>query len=235
MRQHASLDWPERMRQLGQQAQYPALQQFYQGTQLDPERPLCEQPLMALDLETSGLNSEQEHILSVGIQPFNLERIPVGQRQHWLVRSPRPVSEGAVTIHQITDSALASAPELSEVLAQVISQMTGHLMVVHYRNIERGFLNRASEQLWQEPWLFPVIDTMALEALVYRKRTWWQQLLRQRAQGPSIRLADARARLGLPFYSAHAAHIDALATAELLQAQVAHRYRPDTPIGQLWS
>lgn len=234
MRQDASFSWPKRMKQLSQHAQNPALQHFYAGTQLDPERPLNEQPLLAIDLETSGLNPEQEHILSIGIQPFTLARIPVGQRQHWLVRSPRPVSEGAVTIHQITDSALANAPELAAVLPQVITQMTGHLMVVHYRNIERGFLNRASTQIWQEPWLFPVIDTMALEATIYRRRTWWQRLLGQRAQGPSIRLADARARLGLPFYAAHAAHIDALATAELLQAQIAHRYRPNTPIGQLW-
>lgn len=235
MRQFDALSWPERITQLGKQAQNPALQEFYAGSQLDPERPLSQQPLLAIDLETSGLNPKQEHILSIGIQPFTLQRIPLGQRQHWLVRSPRPVSEGAVTIHQITDSALASAPALAEVLPEVMAQMTGHLMVVHYRNIERGFLNRASQQLWQEPWLFPVIDTMALEALLYRRRTWWQRLLRQRVQGPSIRLADARARLGLPFYSAHAAHIDALATAELLQAQIAKRYHPNIPIGQLWS
>jgi DNA polymerase-3 subunit epsilon len=51
----------------------------------------------------------------------------------------------------------------------------------------------------------------------------------------SIRLADSRLRYNLPSYSAHHALIDALATAELLQAQVATHYATDTPVGELWS
>jgi DNA polymerase-3 subunit epsilon len=228
------LAWPERLRHLQANAEQPALQQFYSATQLDPERPLNEQPLLAIDLETTGLRPEREHILAVGIQPFTLNRIPLGQREQWFVHSPRPVSEGAVAIHQITDSNLAQAPKLAEILPELIAKMAGHLMVVHYRAIERGFLNCASMQLWQEPWLFPVIDTMALEAQVYRQRRGWQRWFKRHHNKPSIRLGDARTRLGLPFYPPHDAGIDALATAELLQAQIAHRYPANLPIGQLW-
>jgi len=39
----------------------------------------------------------------------------------------------------------------------------------------------------------------------------------------------------LPRYRLHHALTDALATAELLQAQVAHRFTPDTPLSALWS
>jgi len=51
---------------------------------------------------------------------------------------------------------------------------------------------------------------------------------------PSIRLADSRRRYGLPRYRPHHAMTDALSSAELLQAQVAHHFAPDTPIRDLW-
>jgi DNA polymerase-3 subunit epsilon len=50
----------------------------------------------------------------------------------------------------------------------------------------------------------------------------------------SIRLADSRTRYGLPHYAGHNALIDAIATAELFQAQVQHHFGTDTPIGDLW-
>ncbi|MDZ7811219.1 MAG: hypothetical protein U5L11_15760 [Arhodomonas sp.] len=50
----------------------------------------------------------------------------------------------------------------------------------------------------------------------------------------SIRLNDSRARYGLPPYHAHHALVDALATAELFQAQIAAYYSPETPVGELW-
>ena len=50
----------------------------------------------------------------------------------------------------------------------------------------------------------------------------------------SIRLADSRQRYGLPHYAAHNALIDAIATAELLQAQVLHHFGPQTRVSDLW-
>ena len=50
----------------------------------------------------------------------------------------------------------------------------------------------------------------------------------------SIRLADTRRRYNLPRYRPHHALTDALASAELLQAQVAHRFSPTTPLRDLW-
>lgn len=41
-------------------------------------------------------------------------------------------------------------------------------------------------------------------------------------------------RYHLPPYHAHHALTDALATAELLQAQVAHRFEAGMEIGRLW-
>src|SRR5690554_8219328 len=81
---------------------------------------------------------------------------------------------------------------------------------------------RLKEQL-----LFPVIDTMAIEAYLHPKRNpgRWQQLMGKKPI--SIRLPDSRIRYGLPHYAGHNALIDAIATAELFQAQVLHHFSPD--------
>ncbi|MCW8904463.1 MAG: 3'-5' exonuclease, partial [Sedimenticola sp.] len=80
---------------------------------------------------------------------------------------------------------------------------------------------------------FPVIDTMALEQyILHRRQSPWARLMR-RPLG-SLRLGDCRERYGLPHYQAHHALTDALATAELLQAQIAHHFQNDTPLGELW-
>jgi DNA polymerase-3 subunit epsilon len=105
--------------------------------------------------------------------------------------------------------------------------------VVHYRTLERSFLDQALRQLLGEGLQFPVIDTMQLEANLHRQPSWWQRLLQRTPT--SIRLADSRLRYNLPQYQAHHALTDALATAELLQAQVATHHSDDTPVGALWS
>ncbi|MCP1328190.1 3'-5' exonuclease, partial [Halomonas sp. 707D4] len=50
----------------------------------------------------------------------------------------------------------------------------------------------------------------------------------------SIRLDASRQRYGLPSYQGHHALTDALATAELFQAQVAYHYSPETPLERFW-
>ena len=65
-----------------------------------------------------------------------------------------------------------------------------------------------------------------------RNPSRWQRLLGKKPV--SIRLADSRLRYGLPHYAAHNALIDAVATAELLQAQVLHHFSRETRIGDLW-
>ena len=81
---------------------------------------------------------------------------------------------------------------------------------------------------------FPVIDTMELEARLHRRRPpgLIDRLMGRSSE--SIRLADSRGRYNLPYYRPHNALTDALACAELLQAQVAHRFSRDTPVCELW-
>lgn len=210
------------------------LRDFFAAWQLGPETPLAEAPLVALDVETTGLDARSHSLVSIGMVPFTLERILFSQRRHWLLKPRFPLQELSVTLHHITHSDLANAPDLEEVLGEVLGAMAGRLPVVHYRGIERSFLDSAVSHRLHENLLFPVIDTMELEARIYRQ-SLLARLRRWLGGKPvSIRMQESRLRYGLPAYQPHHAALDALATAELFQAQVAARFDPQTPIGDLW-
>ena len=227
-------NWPERYRELAKQARDPRVRSFYEAGCPSPDTPIREVPLLALDFETTGLDADQNSIVSIGLVPFTLEGIQLGKAWHQVVRPHEPLEQTSITIHGITHSDIDEAPDLSEVLDTLFEHLNGRIPVVHYRNIERPFLNKALQWRLREELRFPVLDTMAIEAHLHPDRNpgRLQRLMGKRPI--SIRLADSRVRYGLPHYAGHNALIDAIATAELLQAQVWHHFGPETPVGNLW-
>lgn len=226
--------WPEYMAGRARKAEDPRLKAFFEAGVPQPETPIGEVRLMALDLETTGMDVNRHGIVSIGMVPFTIRRIHGGGSYYRVVRPRRMLREESVVIHHITHSEIAEAPDLNDVLGEVLETLSGHVPVVHYHPIERRFLGEAVRVRVGESLLFPMIDTMVLEA------RWQRESFRARLnkwfgrQPESIRLHESRERYHLPFYHAHHALTDALATAELLQAQIAHRYSPDTPVGNLW-
>ncbi|MBA1203448.1 3'-5' exonuclease [Pseudomonas capeferrum] len=226
-------EWAARFEALAKEARHPALQKFYRAGVIAAQTPIEQVQLLAMDVETTGLDAQAHSIVSIGLIPFTLQRIRCGQALYWVVKPQSELNEKSVTFHHITHTDIRNAPALTEVVEALLDAMAGRVMVVHYRNIERGFLDRAFHRHLGEGLQFPVIDTMQLEARMHRqKRSWLDRLLRRPQL--SIRLADSRARYNLPPYHAHHALTDALATAELLQAQIASHYLPSTPIAALW-
>lgn len=227
-------DWPARMQRHAAAARDERLRRFFAAWQLPGTTPLRDVPLAALDLETTGLDPARHSIVSIGIVPFDLDRIYFSQRRHWIVRPRFPLQALSVTLHHITHSDLAAAPDLGEILGDVLAALAGRLPVVHYNPVERAFLDSALRFRLGEGIVFPVIDTMELEARLYRQ-SLGARFRRWLGRRPvSIRLHDSRLRYGLPAYQPHHAAVDALATAELLQAQVAARFNRDTPLQDLW-
>ena len=112
--------------------------------------------------------------------------------------------------------------------------LSGKVVVVHYAAIERHFLNTALLLRLNEGIDFALVDTMEIERKALKARQGLLGWLFNSKLG-SLRLGDCRQRYSLPVYKNHNALTDALATAELLQAQLSHHYREDTPISQLWS
>ncbi len=230
-------DWPSRWQELGKVAvdAAPALQRYYDTPLPDPTTELAQASLVALDLETTGLDARHDAIVSVGLLPFDLQRVRTSQARYWVVKPDTELAAESVTFHHLTHSDLAEAPPLSHILAQLLDALAGKVAVVHYRPIEREFLDRAARRLLGAPLRFPVLDTMQIEARAQRTSTNrflnWVRGDRQL----SLRLGDSRRRYHLPAYQAHHALMDALATAELLQAQAAHHGLAERTLASLWS
>lgn len=227
-------DWPAYLTARAKEARDPRLARYYAAGTPGPETPIGDVPLVALDLETTGLDASRHGIVSLGLIPFTLERIRLSEARYWVVAPRRPLSDESVTFHHITHSEVANAPDLDSILDELLDCLAGRLAVVHYRPIEREFLDAAIHERINEHMLFPMVDTMSLEALRHRRRHWlWLRRLIGRPPA-SIRLHESRQRYNLPAYTGHHALSDALATAELFQAQIARHYSWQAPVGSFW-
>ncbi len=235
-RAQAVPDWPARFAALAAAAREPRLQAFYAAGAVAGDTSIEDVPQVALDVETTGLDPARDEIVSIGVVPIEGACIRASAARYWVVRPRAALQPESVTIHAITHAQIAAAPDLGDIVGELLAALAGRVVVVHCRGIERSFLDVALKARLGEGLEFPVIDTMELEARLHRAPPagLLARLFGRRPAPRSIRLADSRARYGLPRYRAHHALTDALATAELLQAQLAHRFSPQTPVRALW-
>lgn len=170
--------------------------------------------LLALDLETTGLDPAADQVLAVGFVPVDGLVIRLaGARRYW-VRPDGPVGASA-TVHGLTDDRLRDAQRLDDVLPEVLEALQGRVLLAHHAVIEVDFLTVACRRRYGASPAFTVVDTLRLQRRVLGNR--WQS-----PEPDELRLDTARDHLGLPRYHAHEALTDALACAELYLAQVAH-------------
>ncbi len=227
-------DWKTYYEEKAREAKHPMLQQFYsRGTYAD-DTPINEVDLIAMDFETTGFSPTENGIVSVGLVPFNLKRIKTSSARQWLVDPGSQLNETSVTVHRITHSEIGDAPDLKSILPELLELLEGKVAVVHYRQIERPFLNEAIKARLGEEFLFPLIDTLELETRIQSAKplSLWDKLRRKRPK--SVRLDASRSRYNLPAYQPHHAVTDSVASAELFQAQIAHCFSEQTPVGKLW-
>ncbi|PKG38276.1 3'-5' exonuclease [Psychromonas sp. Urea-02u-13] len=228
------LNWQAFLQMKSQLSKDSRLQNFYDRGTYHDETKLSDIEFVALDFETTGLDASKNSIISIGLVHFNLQRIFCRKAKSWYIDPQDNLKEDSIVIHGITHSDLNKAPDLLHVLEQLLDELAGKVVVVHYRLIERDFLDSNLRALFKEGIIFPMVDTMQIEAdLQHKKRqgitNWFKPKPTQ-----SIRLAKSRSRYNLPTYPPHDALTDAIATAELLQAQIKYHFSPETAIKKLW-
>jgi DNA polymerase-3 subunit epsilon len=177
----------------------------------DKRRPCREVEIVALDLETTGLDPRKDSILSIGLVNIAGMSVRLGSAWHQVVRVEHDIGEASVVIHEITDDQAAAGRPLDEVLPELLRRLAGRVMLVHYKNIEQNFIDAACRRLYGAPFVVPTIDTLALAARMFERRN-------HTIQTGDLRLFNLRPRYNLPRYKAHNALSDALATAELFLA-----------------
>lgn len=207
------------------------LKRFYQAGVPDKDTLLSETNMIALDLETTGLRSHKDTIVSVGSVAMNAKRIQCASAKYWVVNPGAPLSAESITIHELTHSDVEQAPPLSRYFDAILTALAGKVVVVHCAAIERQFLYQAAKKLYGQEFYFPILDTLALEQQVLKQRPLIKRMFKGNA---SVRLDACRQRYGLPRYKAHHALTDAFSSAELLQAQIAHHLDDKRAIGDYW-
>ncbi|WP_211364754.1 exonuclease domain-containing protein [Roseospira marina] len=175
----------------------------------------CDMDFLAIDLETSGLDPNTDEILSVGFVPIRRGAVHLAEARHMLVRPTRPIPERTAIIHGLLDGTLENAPPLDAVMPEVLKAMSALVPVAHHAPVERAFLSNACKMLYGQPLVVPYVDTLRLERRVLERR-------QEAISNGVLRLNAARQRYNLPRYRAHNAMVDAIASAELFLAQVAH-------------
>jgi DNA polymerase-3 subunit epsilon len=184
------------------------------------DTPLAELTILAVDFETTGLDSRADKLLSVGFVLLEREQIKLNSSYHQIIKTKNRLEESNVIIHQITDDQKEQGQPLAIVVEQLLKALTGKVMLVHFARIERQFLRQACLELYGFMPDFPMIDT-----LVIAKR---QLDKRDVAYDPSeLRLSNLRHQFELPDHHGHDALNDAIATAELMLAQTLNKPRSD--------
>lgn len=206
-----------RQRCLQQASLSPALRALFSSPLPSPDTPFSTLPMLAFDFETTGLDAEQDRILSVGCLNVQNAIITPQEGMHRYILDDRAVKAQTAVINHITPEMLTQGEALDEVMDNLFWRLVDRVPVVHGRRVEQQFILHYLRQRYGCT-DFPVlwIDTLATEQ---RRRAFSQ------GDPGDVRLSTLRKQYHLPDYPAHHALYDALATAELLLAQVQARFQ----------
>ncbi|PRQ11221.1 DNA polymerase III subunit epsilon [Corynebacterium sp. 13CS0277] len=194
------------------------LAEFYTHPHPDAATPLHSAPLLAVDVETTGLHPGRDQLLSIGWVPVNGLTIDLSGAGHVILQGAadaEPAVGHSATIHGLTDTDIAGGVPAADALAQLLTALQGRAMLVHYAAMEHGFLGHACRTHFHADLTVPTVDTFALERRHMERMATYPR-------GEDLRLPRVRARYRLPHYRSHHALTDALACAELYLALVAH-------------
>ena len=118
--------------------------------------------IVAIDLETTGLDPTKDEILSIGLVNIDDWAIKLSTSWHSIVRIDKAIPGETAVIHHITDDQSAAGAPLEELLPEVLKRLAGRAMLVHYSPIEQNFLSAACQKLYGAPFVAPIIDTLEI-------------------------------------------------------------------------
>ena len=186
---------------------------------------ILDSEFLALDFETTGLDEKNDAILTIGCTVIKNGRIQLKHNSHKLIKINKEIPEKSIVIHKITHDRVNQGTHLHNVMEGLLKKIAGRVLLVHFARIERGFLNAACEQIYGHKIPVYFVDTFEIE----RRRL---QNIQPEVAPNQLRLFNIRERYGLPRYHAHSALEDAISTAELFLAQVAHGSNLKAPLKQ---
>jgi len=141
------------------------------------DRPLAALAYCVFDLETTGLDIENDAIVSVGAVRVLGSRVLGSENFSTLVDPGRPIPPASTAIHGIDDAAVAGAPNAPAAIAQLKRFAHDAVLVAHNAAFDLAFVARAAkaggyafdnppfDTLLVARWLFPDLADHSLEGL----------------------------------------------------------------------
>lgn len=200
-----------RTRRWQRRVRSPSLRKLYQSSLPSARQKILDTQFIVIDCEMTGLNAQQDHLLSVGWVEIAKGQIDLSRAFYSMINTTRSLHE-TEHIHGLQKVHLRQARNLDEVLSALIEQLHNKIAVFHHAPLDLGFLHKQTQRLYGAPLLCAYLDTLAIE----------QRSLHIRGRQAPLQLDEVRKRFNLPPAPQHYALADALATAELLLAQCAH-------------
>ena len=154
---------------------------------------------VSIDCETTGLDRERDHIISVGAVRISGQRVLTSQRLELLVRPDAdrsPMGAESVRIHQVRESDLADhgLPPL-EVAQRVLDFIGSRPLVGYHLEFDVALLNRLVQ---------PVIGIPLPNEQIEVSGLYYDHKYKQNPNAHiDLRLATLMADLGLPERKAH--------------------------------
>lgn len=181
---------------------------------------------LVVDLETSGLNARQHHIVSAGWVCIDQLQLHISNSFYSTVRATEDLTLGqSSVIHGLHQADLASGLTEADLLNAFIQAAAGRVLVCHHSAVESRFLQQAFLRHYPQSPRLNFVDTLALEQ---------QRLQRQGTlvKTNALSLNHCLGRHGLPQIRAHNALEDAYGCALLLLSLIRQR-SPDLTVSSL--
>jgi DNA polymerase-3 subunit epsilon len=189
----------------------PVIADYAHSVWPDPDTPAGQASYCALDFELDGLREDAD-ILQVGWLPFEGQTIRLDSARSLDIRSMSRLDDDAVAIHGIGEQRAEAGVPLKAAFRELLPDLGGRIIIAHGASIERRALSRMAKSVFGTGLPIRAICTLALERRIHPNLVGTDP----------YRLGASRARYRLPASPLHDALEDAIATAELFQAQLLH-------------
>jgi len=169
------------------------------SNQVSEARTVADSQFVAIDFETTGLYPSSDRIIELGGVRFTGRELagqPSAEFQA-LVNPGIPIGVDAARISGITDSDVADAPAIDEVMSGFLEFIGDAVIVAHNAPFDVGFLRAAVSRLGLPDVTNRIVDTIPLAMKAFPRRR-------------SYGLQNLAVELGLPPNQAHRALDDAV-------------------------
>lgn len=113
--------------------------------QIDWDAPWYTQKIVALDVETTGLDLDTDRITEVGYSTYNPETKSFGAAKDFLVNEGKEIPQSLIEkgLNDITNQTIADEPPFSEFAEQVVDDFSGAIVMAQNRGFDYCFVQRA--------------------------------------------------------------------------------------------